>query len=140
MSLYALDSDILSLFETGDPLVTARCHATPRNSLCITVISVEEALSGWYTALRNAKSPQRLAWAYFRLAETVQMMGQMRILPFTEQAIDRFLALKALKLGIGGADLKIASIALEDGAILVTRNRRDFQLIPGLTIEDWSQP
>jgi tRNA(fMet)-specific endonuclease VapC len=140
MSLYALDSDTFSLFQTGHAGVIARCSAVPRTALCLTVITVEEALSGWYTALRKARSRQRLAWAYFRLADTVQFMGAMAILPFTETAIDRYYSLKSARLGVGASDLKIAAIALEHGAILVTRNRRDFQLIPGLTIEDWSLP
>jgi tRNA(fMet)-specific endonuclease VapC len=64
----------------------------------------------------------------------------MRILSFTEPAIARFERLRAMKLGVGAMDLRIAAIALEHGATVVTRNTRDFQRIPGLPLDDWSQP
>jgi tRNA(fMet)-specific endonuclease VapC len=35
-------------------------------------------------------------------------------------------------------DLSIAAVVLEEKATLVTRNRRDFEDIEGLVIEDWS--
>jgi predicted nucleic acid-binding protein len=38
---------------------------------------------------------------------------------------------------IGTLDLKIASIALEHAAMLLSANARDFEQVPGLRVEDW---
>jgi tRNA(fMet)-specific endonuclease VapC len=140
MSRFVLDTDIVSLLQSGEPVVSARCAATPPAELAITVITVEEILSSWFTQLRRARSKPQLARAYYRLAESARFIGALPILPFSESAIDRFEQLKASKLGVKSPDLRIAAIALEHQATLVTRNVRDFKLVPGLTIEDWSQP
>ena len=41
------------------------------------------------------------------------------------------------KIRTGSLDLKIASIAVAQNALLLTANTHDFEKIPGLKIEDW---
>jgi tRNA(fMet)-specific endonuclease VapC len=38
---------------------------------------------------------------------------------------------------IGSQDLKIAAIALAQGALLLSANLRDFRKVPGLQVENW---
>jgi tRNA(fMet)-specific endonuclease VapC len=138
MTLYVLDTDTLSLAQRSHPQVSRRIDAVDPSQLAITVMSVEEQLSGWYTMLRRAKQPNKLARVYQRLAETVTNLGHWTILPFTEAAINRYTGLRSQKLNVGKMDLSIAAIVLEHGGVLVTRNARDFRRIPGLVLEDWS--
>jgi tRNA(fMet)-specific endonuclease VapC len=42
------------------------------------------------------------------------------------------------KLNVKRNDLRIAAVALELGAAVVTRNRHDFDRVQGPKIEDWS--
>ncbi len=102
-------------------------------------MTVEEQLSGWYTQLRKAKGPEKLAWAYRRLAANVRFMARLRILDYEEAALDRYEELKRLRLKVRKMDLQIAATALEHGGTVVTRNVRDFKQVPGLRIEDWSK-
>jgi tRNA(fMet)-specific endonuclease VapC len=62
-------------------------------------------------------------------------------LPFDDVASEHYGALRAQlrRAGtpIGGNDLLIASIALAADATLVTRNEKEFRLVPGLRVEVW---
>ena len=53
MSLFVLDTDILSLYRRGQPLVVQRMLQQSLNTLATTAITVEEQLTGWYTLLRK---------------------------------------------------------------------------------------
>ena len=44
----------------------------------------------------------------------------------------------AAKIRVGTQDLRIAAIATAHNATLVTRNARDYQLVPGLTLDVWN--
>jgi tRNA(fMet)-specific endonuclease VapC len=138
MSLYVLDTDILTLLQGGDPAVIRNVVSHATDALAITVISVEEQLTGWYTQVRRAKRRDLLAGAYQRLATNVQHLAGTTILPFPEPAILRYENLKALQLNVGKKDLCIAAIILENNGVLVSRNLRDFQRVPNLVVENWA--
>jgi tRNA(fMet)-specific endonuclease VapC len=94
--------------------------------------------SGWYAEVRKAKRPERLAWAYRRLAETIRFLAQLQILTYDEPAMRRYEQFRKAKIKISNMDLRIAAVVLEHGAVLVTRNTRDFRKVPDLQFEDWS--
>ena len=139
MSLVVLDTDVLTLYQFGDPTVYRHVQERASAELATTIITVDEQLSGWYKELRRVKKPPHLARIYDRMARTTQFLGRLNILTFSEPAILRWEGLKRLRLNIGKMDLRIAAIALEHNATVVTRNTADFGRVPGLTIEDWSK-
>ena len=61
MSLHVLDTDTLSLLQEGQPTVLACVAAHQPDEIAVSVITVEEQLSGWYRQLRRAKKPEELA-------------------------------------------------------------------------------
>jgi tRNA(fMet)-specific endonuclease VapC len=56
----------------------------------------------------------------------------------TVSARTQFDLLVGAKLNVKHNDLRIAAIAKEIGATVVTRNRRDFSRVPGLILENWA--
>jgi tRNA(fMet)-specific endonuclease VapC len=86
----------------------------------------------------KAKTPADIEYGYQELAKTVMGFQQLEILGYPVSAIARCDSLVKLKLGVKKNDLRIAAIALEAGAIVVTRNLSDFRRVPGLSCEDWS--
>ena len=136
--LYLLDTDIFSLYLQGHPSVFRSVVGHQAADLGLSIISVEELWSGWWTPIHRAKTPDRTAAAYRRLTETVEELRNWALVSVSEPALRRYEGLKRQKLNVGGNDLKIAAIALELSAVVVTRNARDFNRVGGLTLEDWS--
>lgn len=138
MSLYVLDTDSLSLWQYGHPNIAGKIALVPQVNLSTTVITVQEQLDGWRLRLNRVTQRNQIADLYSRLANSVRFLARLPILDYTLAAIDQYEALKSLKLNIGKMDLRIAAIVLVHRGIIVTRNTRDFQRIPGLHRVDWS--
>jgi tRNA(fMet)-specific endonuclease VapC len=135
---FILDTDVLTFIQEGHPEIGPRFLEQPREAVAITVLSVEEQLSGWYTELRQAKKPERLAWAYRRMTENIRFLSRLQVLTYDERAMQRFEQLRKQKIKIGRTDLGIAACVLELDATLVTENVKDFKQVPGLKFTSWS--
>ena len=138
MSLWILDTDSLTLFQTEQPLIQQRINQVNFEDIAVSVITVEEQMRGWLDVIRQSSEVKRLRWGYLGLRQGVEFFNTIKILDFDEKSINCYKELKQQKIRIGTQDIRIASIAISHNAILVTRNQRDFARVPGLQFEDWS--
>ena len=137
MTVYILDTDHLSLYGRNHPVVMARLLAA-QVQLTTTAINVEEQLRGRLAQVAEARDGATKSSAYQRLVETLMLLSEFNILQYDAKSCEVYQALKAQRIRVGTQDLRIASIAVAYNGILLTRNLRDFEKIPGLTIQDWS--
>ncbi|MFN0054548.1 MAG: type II toxin-antitoxin system VapC family toxin [Planctomycetales bacterium] len=140
MALYVLDTDIFSLLLNGDRQVCERAVATPRAELAVTIVTVEESLTGWYAQVRRARKVEAVIRAFSALQRFVEQLGRTRILSFDMAAAAMAQTLRSNDRRVGTNDLRIAAIVLCHSGVLVTRNTSDFSRFTDLIIEDWSLP
>jgi tRNA(fMet)-specific endonuclease VapC len=141
VSLWVFDTDHLSLLERGNVPIWRRLQPMVAGSVAITIVTAEEKLKGrlaTINGLAGIDRVDRLAAAYGSLQTTLDDLRTLPIVPFSAIARDRYRELLQQKIRVGSHDLRIAAITFSVGGILVTRNRQDFERVPGLSIEDWS--
>ena len=100
------------------------------------VVAVEEQLRAWLKQVRNADVHKHV-FPYDRLIRLIETLAEWSVTRWGEPAADEFKRLRKQRVRIGTQDLKIASIALTNDALLLSANLRDFQQVPGLRVEDW---
>ena len=76
---------------------------------------------------------------YRRLAQLVPFLAAFRIAPFEDETQEIYRAMPPALRRLGSGDCKIAATALYFDLVVVTRNIRHFQQIPGIVCEDWTQ-
>jgi tRNA(fMet)-specific endonuclease VapC len=139
--MFILDTDHVSLWLRGNASVRDRTvQSSP--DVVITIITVQEIFNGWIGRLNNLPDQQNLVFEYGNLWLTVEFIRSFRVLKFDEHADDCYVQIlqanPPLRKKRLRQDLRIAAIALSLDATVITRNRRDFEQVPGLKIEDWS--
>jgi tRNA(fMet)-specific endonuclease VapC len=132
---YLLDTNIcVELIRRKSPQVLARLTSHSIADIGISAITVAELQYGVQKSSQPAQNQQALD--HFLLPLT--------IIPFDENDAVVYgqirANLEAQGLPIGALDTFIAAQAVQYNLILVTNNVRELARIPGLAIEDWTQP
>jgi Predicted nucleic acid-binding protein, contains PIN domain len=138
VSLWVLDTDHITLFENQHPVVIQRVMETDPDEITVTIITVEEQMKGWLNAIQQSSQSNRLIWGYKGLQDGLKFFQTIQVLDFDQDAYNCYIELVRQKVRIGTRDLRIAATVISKNGILVTRNRQDFERIPGLRFEDWS--
>lgn len=136
---YILDTDTVTYLQAGRAAVLRRLSTVAPDAVFTTVITVREQLRGRLAAVDQAAEGPDLLLAYDRLLATVRYFTHVNVLPFSPAAAATLQRLRDQRIRIGTQDLRIAAIVLSTGGTLVTSNRRDFEKVPGLLIEDWDR-
>ena len=135
---FVLDTDTVTYLQRGRPAVVRRIGRVDPDAVATTSVTLYEQLRGRLAAINRDQGDTALVLAYERLQATHRYFCRVRVLPFDADAVDMYRRLINARVRVGAQDLKIAAITLAHGATLVTSNRRDFDQIAGLSIEDWN--
>ena len=114
----------------------AQCD--PPELVATTVVTYEEQTRGRLGMVNAARTTRQLVQAYSHLQQHVLNYSKIPIIEFDEAAASTAAMLRKSKLRLGTMDLRIASIALTNDALLLSRNLRDFLRVPNLRVEDWT--
>ncbi|MDR0480192.1 MAG: type II toxin-antitoxin system VapC family toxin [Burkholderiaceae bacterium] len=132
---YMLDTNILGYFIQGTSahLLTRMEQALRERTAAISIITLAETRYGQRLLARTDR----------RQPAIDQLLDKLPALPWGLPAAEHYAAIKAhlrqAGTPIGELDTQIAAHALAEGLTLVTHNRRHFERIEALAVEDWRE-
>jgi tRNA(fMet)-specific endonuclease VapC len=136
----AFDTDSLTEILAGNPVFAERIANVPSVEQAVPIVAVEEIIRGRLSVIRQAEAGKgrvTIEKAYGLLEQTLDDLREVKVLSFTQQAEELLNEWRKKKVRGSTHDLRIAASCVVSSATLVTRNRRDFQNIPGLSVEFW---
>jgi tRNA(fMet)-specific endonuclease VapC len=138
--MIAYDTDVLVELLKGHPTYAARARAIPKEEQFVPIVVVEEIQRGRLNSIRQAEAGKgriSLERAYALYEQTFVALRSMPFLSYTMIAEAQFQVWRRLKVRGSTHDLRIAAICVAHSAKQITRNRRDFEQVPGLSVEIW---
>jgi tRNA(fMet)-specific endonuclease VapC len=136
----AFDTDVLVEILAGNPAFVHRAAAIPVDEQAVPGVVVEEVVRARLNTIRQAEAGKgrlTIPLAYELFARTFIELRRLPILPYHENANKLFQDWRDRKIRVATHDLRIAAICVDMRATLVSRNRRDFDQVPGLDVEYW---
>lgn len=138
--MIAFDADVLTEILAGDAAYAQRAALIPIQEQAVPIVVVEEIVRGRLNSIRQAeagKARLTIERAYELFEETLDAFHRVHVLPYSTSADALFRQWRAEKIRVGTHDLRIAAICVATSATLATRNARDFEQVPGLTLQIW---
>jgi tRNA(fMet)-specific endonuclease VapC len=139
--MYLLDTDHLSILERGGSAcqkLQARLSQIDATEVRATIISYEEQMRGWLDRAAKVHEIEAQVRIYAKLEQNLSLFSSMKMLSFDLAAATEFHQLRRTYRRLGTMGLKIAAIAITQGAVILTRNLSDFTQIREVQSEDWS--
>ena len=131
MRLHLLATNIWIAVANGEPGAVARLKQMDAAQVATCSVVRAELMFG----ARKSRRVEENLRGFRRLLEPFIS------LPFDDLAAEHYGMVRAgieqAGTPIGANDLLIASIALANDCLLVTRNSREFERVPGLRVESW---
>jgi tRNA(fMet)-specific endonuclease VapC len=136
--MFLLDTDTATLAFYNTPPVIDRIRAAAR-PVGLSVVTRLEILCGRIDAVLKAATPDELLRAQDVLIQSEEFLAGFTTVLFDDRAAGHFERLRTnKKFKRKRSDLLVACVAMAHDAVPVTRNTRDFLLIPNLKLENWA--
>jgi tRNA(fMet)-specific endonuclease VapC len=135
MKRYLIDTKIwIPAFHRGNELIQHKMDSVPMEQCWISSVAVAELFYG----VENSSKPKENRHSVNAFLDT-----GINVLPFTIDHAESFGAIRYMlkRAGnlIGPYDMMMAAQASAEQMVLVTNNTKEFERIPSIELEDWTE-
>ena len=131
---YLLDTNVVSDFVKGHPLVMSRLKQTAPHLIGISSITAMEIEYGLQLNPARARKLLSILEPLLASIESLDFSRDDALTAATLRA-----SLQSRGTPIGAYDVLLAGCALRRGMIFVTANTREFERVSGLQLENWRE-